>query len=77
MNEIDLIGYTIQIAPAVFQTYRIWKKSKKIISKDKKQTAINLLKISFYEVFMVYDLARWIGLKLKAKTMPSDFLLFK
>lgn len=77
MNEVELLGYVIQTAPAVFQTYRIWKKSKKIISKDAKQTAINLLKISFYEIFLVYDLGKWISVKLKAKSLPPDFLLFK
>ena len=70
MNEVETIGHLIQIVPSVIQIYRIRKKTRNIISKDIKQSAINLTKIVFYEPFMIYDGIKW----LKSRVQETGFV---
>lgn len=57
--EIQLLGHLLQFGPSVFQAVRIYRKHKNIISRDIKQSALNLTKILFYEPFLVYDLIKY------------------
>ena len=57
-QEIEILGHLLQFGPSVFQAVRIYRKHKKIISRDIKQSAINLTKILFYEPFLVWDLVK-------------------
>lgn len=57
-QEIELLGHLLQFGPSVFQAVRIYRKHKKIISRDIRQSAINLTKILFYEPFLVWDIVK-------------------
>lgn len=63
MTPLDIIISVAGFGPSAFQAYRIIKKSKKIISRDPKQTSINLLKILFYEPFLIHDGIKLLVLK--------------
>ena len=73
MNDIEAIGHLIQIIPSVVQIYRIRKKTRNIVSRNIKQSAINLTKIVFYEPFMIYDGIKWLNLRLKQTRFVNKF----
>ena len=73
MNEVEMIGHMIQVVPSIIQIYRIRKKTRNIISRDIKQTALNLTKILFYEPFMIYDGLKWLNSRLQKTQFISKF----
>lgn len=76
MNEFELIGHLIQIGPSAFQAYRIWKKEKILFSRNMKQNCINILKISFYEVFWIWEGLQWVNLKITQSERPGITFYF-
>ena len=73
MNEVEIIGHLIQIVPSVIQIYRIRKKTRNIISRDIKQSALNITKIVFYEPFLIYDGLKWLKSRIQKTQFVNKF----
>lgn len=73
MNEVEAIGHMIQIIPSIVQIYRIRKKTRNIISKDIKQSALNITKIIFYEPFLIYDGLKWLKSRIQKTQFVNKF----
>lgn len=72
-DELAIVGHLIQIVPSIVQIYRIRKNTKNIVSRDIKQTALNLTKIVFYEPFMIYDGIKWINSRVQTARFVNKF----
>lgn len=77
MNGLELLNDISPLVIIAVQGYRIWKKDKKLISRNLKQTSINILKMTFGEVFLVHDGIKWMNRKLKASKSSPELLLSK